>query len=177
MPTMTQLQIIIAIAVVVAVATIIYTTKSRPEKSKYEAAKESLEFQPGAIRQTELPSELIDRIRRLQTVFSEVYPISHQEWLDGFQRDQVPENEVAVWEQMASAYTTFLGENDLEEAARQEAFRLLLVRSSTSSVESELSKLEQLTVDQARSLVALYQATPKPITIQDAEQAAASDAD
>ena len=145
--------------------------KKSPPQSAYKTAKKSLSSRGllGPIRHTELSPELIDRIRHLQDVFAEVYPISHQEWLDGFQRDQDPENEVARWEQMASAYTTFLDENDLDAAARKEAFGLLLVRSTTSDVESQLSNLKQLTADQAKRLVALYKAAPRPITIQNAD--------
>lgn len=174
---MNQTQIIIAIVVVAVVAACFYILADSSEKSEYEAAEDSLEIRPGPIRHTQLSSELMDRIRSLQSVFAEVYPISHQEWLDGFQRDTVPENEVAVWEQMAAAYTAFLDANDVSSAARKEAFGLLLIRSSKSDVNSELSNLKQLTLDQGKSLVALYEASPRPVTYQNAEQAAASNAD
>jgi len=76
---MNQTRIIIAIVVVVVVAACFYVLAEFSEKSDYEAAKDSLEIQSGPIRHKQLSSELIDRIRRLQTVFAEVYPLSHQE--------------------------------------------------------------------------------------------------
>lgn len=174
---MNQTQIIIAIVLVVVVAACFYILAKSSEKSDYEAAKDSLEIQPGPIRNEQLSSELIDRIRRLQSVFAEVYPLSHQEWLDGFQRDTAPEKEVALWEQMAAAYATFVEANDVGPAARKEAFGLLLIRSTTSDVDAELSRLEHLTLDQGKSLVDLYEANPMPVTYQSSEQSASDDAD
>jgi len=95
-------------------------------------------------------------------VFAEVWPISHQEWLDGFQRDRTPENEVAIWEQVAWVYTAFLKENELTAAGRNEAYELLLFRSRSANVESRISNLSHLTIGQAKSLLALYGAPPFP---------------
>jgi len=151
-------------------------SKPKEKMSAYENAKESLEasdLKPGPIRHPGISDALDARIRKFGAVFAEVYPITHAEWLDGFQRDAVPENEVAIWEHMASAYTSFLESNDLDAAARNEAFGLLLVRSSTAEVESRFSQLKELTVEQAKSLIAQYEATPKPVTYESAEQDAA----
>lgn len=142
------------------------------DKSTYEEAKESLkasDIQPGPIRHERISEELDARIRKFGAVFAEVYPITHKEWLDGFQRDAVPENEVVIWEQMASAYSKFLESTDVDAAARKEAFGLLLVRSGTTDVEARLSELKALT-HQAKSLIAHYEAAPKPVTYQSAEQ-------
>ena len=78
--------------------------------------------------------------------------------------------QVAIWEHMASAYTGFLEANEVDAAARKEAFGLLLVRSSTADVESRFPELKELTVDQAKSLIAQYEVAPKPVTIRSAEQ-------
>jgi len=148
-------------------------SKPMDDKSTYEEAKESLkarDIQPGPIRHDQISDELDARIRRFAAVFAEVYPITHKEWLDGFQRDVVPENEVAIWEQMASAYSKFLAATDVDEAARKEAFGLLLVRSSTADVQAQFSELKALTPDQAKTLLAHYEAAPKPVTYQNAEQ-------
>ena len=146
--------------------------KPEEERSAYDDAMETLDatdIKPSPIRHAAISDELDARIRKFAAVFAEVYPVTHQEWLDGFQRDTVPENEVAIWEHMASAYTGFLETNEVDAAARKEAFGLLLVRSSTTDMESRYSELKVLTVDQAKSLIALYDAAPKPVTIQSAE--------
>jgi hypothetical protein len=82
-----------------------------------------------------------------------VYPISHQEWLDGFQRDQSPEKQIAIWEQISSAYTAFLSQNEISAECHREAFALLL--SMPSQLESKLSNLKHLTPRQAKNLLAL----------------------
>jgi len=145
---------------------------SSSQKSAYEGAKQSLEARGihfGPIRHAKLSPNLVDRIRHLEEAFSEVYPISHDEWLDGFQRDRSPENEIERWEQMASAYTAFLKANKIDAPGRREAFGLLLIRSRSSNVESRYSSLRHLTISQAKSLVALYSAPPKPVMFQDSK--------
>ncbi len=152
--------------------------KPKQEPSAYENAMETLEsgdIVPGPIRHAGISDELDARIRNFAAVFAEVYPISHQEWLDGFRRDTVPENEVAIWEHMASAYTGFPETNEVDAAARKEAFGLLLVRSNTADVESRFTELKELTVDQAENLITQYEAAPKPVTLQSAEKNAAPD--
>jgi len=142
------------------------------QASAYDGAKQSLEARGihfGPIRHTKLSPDLVDRIRHLEEVFGEVYPISHEEWLNGFQRDRSPENEIEIWEQMASAYTTFLKENKIDAAGRREAFGLLLIRSTSANVESRYSSLRHLTISQAKSLVALYSAPPTPVSFQDSK--------
>ena len=166
---MNQTKIIIAIAIVLIVIVAIILLRPKLTKSPYESAKESSPYQSGPIRHSELPPALIERIHRLEEIFAEVYPLTHEEWLDGFKRDRDPENEITIWENIASAYTQFLNSGDFGAGARNEAFRILLVRSSTSDIESQLSDLKHLTEDQARSLVALYEAPAQPITIEDTE--------
>jgi hypothetical protein len=46
---------------------------------------------PGPIRQTCLSPEVAMRIEAIRAAVAEVCPISAEEWLDGFQRDQHPE--------------------------------------------------------------------------------------
>lgn len=144
-------------------------SKSAVEMSTYEETMESMKtgnIQPGPIRHTALSNDLDARIRKISVVFAEVYPITHEEWLDGFQRDTLPENEVAIWEHMASAYTKFLESNKVYVSERKEAFGLLLVRSGTTDMEPSFSELKVLTSEQARNVIAHYEAAPKPITYQ-----------
>ncbi|MCI5139060.1 MAG: hypothetical protein D3922_11745 [Candidatus Electrothrix sp. AR1] len=171
---MSQTQIIIVIAIVLIFVAIIVLLRPTTTKSPYETAKESSEIQ-GLIRHSELPPALIERIRKFEETFAEVYPLTHEEWLDGFKRDQNPENEIKIWEHMGLAYTRFLNSGHFDADARKETFGLLLVKSSTSDTESQLSDLKHLTEDQARSLFALYEGVPQPITIQNTEPSAQPD--
>ncbi len=166
---MSQTQIITAIAIVLIVVAAIILLRPKVTKSPYELAKEASVYKPGPICHSELPPELIERIHRLEETFAEVYPLTHEEWLDGFKRDLDPVNEITTWENIAFAYTQFLNSGNFGADARNEAFGLLLVRSSTSDIEPQLSDLKHLAEDHARNLVALYEASAKPITIEDAE--------
>ena len=52
----------------------------------------------------QISEDLIKRIKRIAEVFKEVHPISIDEWVDGFKYDMEPEEEVAVWETMATKF-------------------------------------------------------------------------
>lgn len=162
---MREIQTLIALAVVVIAVAAIFVWRLAPRQSPYQAAKESLEVQPSPIRHPELTAALIDRIRKLEETFAEVYPATLDEWLDGFKRDENPEREIAIWEQMASAYVQFLNTGEFNTSARREMLGLLLTRSSTTDIEPLLGNLQYLTKDQARSLLALYDAAPQPVTV------------
>ena len=166
---MSETQIIIAITVVLigAAAIILWYRASR--QSPYEAAKESMAYQVGPIRHPELPAALIERIRRLEETFVEIYPVTHEEWLDGFKRDANPEREIAIWEYMASAYTQFLSTGNFDTDTRKEMLGVLLTRSSSADVESLFFNLKHLTEKQARSLLLLYEAAPQPVTVSNTE--------
>jgi hypothetical protein len=108
------------------------------------------------IHQTLSPA-LVERIRKIEPVFSEVYSIGRDKWLEGFRRDFDPESEVGVWEAMASAYQTFLANKVLVKPARKEAYRVLICAMG-SDVEAILAraKLCYLSRDEAMHLLDLY---------------------
>src|SRR6476660_6006278 len=114
----TQPQFLIVILLVVFAVSAIYVLTNSSTASKYEAAKQSKGMRVDPIGHANLAPARVERIRRLEPVFAEFYPISHEEWLDGFQRDESPENEIMIWEQVASTYTAFLNENKLDAGAR-----------------------------------------------------------
>ena len=59
-----------------------------------------------------LPEELVERIKKFAPVFAEVYPITLQEWVDGFREDIIPEQEVAIWEYIAARFRFLCGEHN-----------------------------------------------------------------
>jgi hypothetical protein len=123
-------------------------------------------LQPGPIRHAQLPDDLVARVRAFEPVFAEVYPCTHEKWVEGFQRDLNPGSEIAIWEQIAAAFTRFIAGRDLPLEIRKEAFRILLIRSSGTDETMLYSKLTHLTLDDARKLVSLYSAPPKPIRVE-----------
>jgi hypothetical protein len=54
-----------------------------------------------------------------------VYPLSIEEWLDGFQRDAHPESEVQWWERLTRIYKGYSDAKDLTFGQKQTLFRVL----------------------------------------------------
>jgi hypothetical protein len=133
--------------------------------SRPQAVRAS-DVQPGPIRHLQLPADLEARIRGFEPIFAEVYPKSHEEWLDGFMRDLNPEAEIAIWEAIAAAYQVFTEKHTLTVDSRKEAFGLLLMRSAADE-QATLSgaKLRHLSPAEAEELVKLYSAQPKPVQV------------
>jgi hypothetical protein len=143
---------------VVALAWFWARKESRPLKGAF--------IQQGPIRHHTLDDSLIARIQAIKPVFEEFYPVSHQKWLEGFQRDLNPENEVVIWEDLAKAYSEFVKDEALDAAQRREAFGLLLVHSATENFDSIFSEVKYLSRQQAEKLLSLYSAPPKPVLIE-----------
>src|SRR4030095_16899943 len=119
------LQITLLVVVVAIVAAFII---GRPHQQTSNVDLSTL--RPGPIRHAQLPDDLIARVRAFEPVFADIYPNTHEQWLEGFQRDLHPENEIAIWENIAAALTQFIAGRDLPLELRKEALGILLVRSA-----------------------------------------------
>jgi hypothetical protein len=103
---------------------------------------------PGSLKESPPNSELSDaQIRRItwvQSTLEEVYPVSLDQTLDNFRRDQSPENEIRLWEHMTDLFEQELGERpgaDVEE--RKLLFRVILACSFSANVNDILGTLPQ----------------------------------
>ena len=122
------------------------------------------DIQQGPIRHSQLPDAQVERIRKMEPIFAEVYPRSHEEWLDGFQRDLDPEPEIVIWEAMAAAYQGYTGKRSLSKDAKLEVFGLLLVRSAGDEPSTLAgAKLKHLSRAEAEEVLHLYSAAPQPV--------------
>ena len=45
--------------------------------------------------------DLVNRIKKMYPIISQVMPLSLEEWVDGFFSDQHPEQEVVIWERIS----------------------------------------------------------------------------
>jgi hypothetical protein len=104
----------------------------------YKKAQKNQQFQtldpdkiiPGPIVHNELSEEQIEKITKIQATFSDIYPISLEDTITNFKRDQNPDSEIRVWENMMHAYETFISKNPaINSEKRSEAFKLILTRS------------------------------------------------
>jgi hypothetical protein len=67
-----------------------------------------LTIKEGPIRHPTLPDDLVGRIRLVRACLLGVYTDSMDSWLDGFQRDTHPSQEVAHWEHVAAVYHEYV---------------------------------------------------------------------
>lgn len=66
---------------------------------------------PGPIVHESLNEEQLDKIKFIQKIFKEVYPVSLEETITNFKRDQNPDNEINIWMNMAKTFQYFASEN------------------------------------------------------------------
>jgi hypothetical protein len=100
-------------------------------------------LKPGP-RHEQLPPSLIARIEALRSTLESVYPLSMAEWLDGFQRDAHPEEEVLWWERLARCYGEYISRNELNAEQRKAAFSLIFklgMGASARDLAADVAKL------------------------------------
>jgi hypothetical protein len=123
-------------------------------------------LQPGPIRHESLTDEQMARVRKLVDALREVDHSPLEKWVDDFKRDLNPDNEIEIWEAIAKAYASFTGSRSLDQSAKEEVFKLLLLRSMMTPDEAlRRVKLKALSEKDARDVLALYGAPPRPITV------------
>jgi hypothetical protein len=90
------------------------------------------ELRSGPIRHQSLSPGLVQRIKRLRSVFKEVSPDSLEKWLEDFRRDLHPDREVWVWERMAKLFVRHTTPTDTL-GRKKEVFSLVLCCSASAS--------------------------------------------
>lgn len=85
----------------------------------------------GKVRHTELPKSIVNRIILIRAVMFDVMPHTLDEWVDGFQRDTHPTDELEIWESMASSYTASVNAIDANIEEKYIIFQGLLLASTT----------------------------------------------
>lgn len=129
----------------------------------------SKDIQIGEVIHDSLTTEQIDKIKIIQSTFEEVYPVSLEETITNFKRDQNPDKEIEVWLQMAEAYNGYLGskKNNLDLNTKMEVNILILSRSMMPDEEAiDNAKLTILTVKEAKEVLSYYTLKPSPIDIE-----------
>jgi hypothetical protein len=85
-----------------------------------------------------------DRVRRLHATFAEVDAFRLEERIVEVAAHRDAERELATWERMAAAYERFTAGRELSLQARNEAFKIVLLRSMSS--EREVLRHQRLRV-------------------------------
>jgi hypothetical protein len=70
--------------------------------------------------------EIRDILRQIMASIGEVYPLSLEQWEDGFRRDANPEQEIALWLHVAEVYRRLTAGADLSQEQKTDYFRVLV---------------------------------------------------
>jgi hypothetical protein len=85
-----------------------------------------LELRRAPIRHPELPESLVWRIRAIRAAIWNVYPLSIDQWIDGFKRDSHPSNEVERWEALATVFMEVSLKKGMNLANKKKLYKMLL---------------------------------------------------
>ena len=78
-------------------------------------------------------------------------------WVHNFRRDTNPDQELAIWERVATAYTKYCTQHSLSLEGKKDVQTILLLRSMVT--EDEVIKqlnLKDLNIDEAKQVMKLY---------------------
>ncbi len=140
------------------------TTQTQPEETKLIEGKD---ITPGPTQHETLTSDQTARITALQRTFSEVDNTSLEKWIDDFKRDQDPEREIKIWENMAQAYQAYCGNHSLTLQQKQDVMQVLNARSGSSEEETlKHLNLHVLNVSDAKEIMSLCKAKAMPIEVR-----------
>ena len=98
------------------------------------------------------------RISAIRSVFAEIDGQTIDQWADNFKRDANPDDELAIWERMANAYSLYCDKREnLNLETRKEVYKVILLRSMASP-EEVIARLELaiLTEQDARTVMSGY---------------------
>jgi hypothetical protein len=117
------------------------------KKSESESKIENIDpklLNLSSIRHERLPLELLRRISIIRGALTDIYPMSMEQWVDGFRRDAHPSREVRAWEFIASRYLQIRDAVTLSDTEKGHIFSSLLATSmgSQQSIVDSLSKLD-----------------------------------
>lgn len=116
------------------------------------------DLKPGPIQRDSLTDLQLERIEKIRISLSEVDTQSKEQWIENFKRDVNPDKELDVWERIVKAYIAFRNSKELNDEAKEESFKVLLLRSmlTPDDVLSQI-KLNQLSESDARILMQGYE--------------------
>ena len=104
------------------------------------------EIKRSDVRHSCLPDTMVSRIILIRHARYDVMPHSLKEWVDGFQRDANPTQEIEIWESIAGRYT--IGVRSID-ATREEKFTIFeaMLLASTTDAKSAAEVLLRLAPD------------------------------
>jgi hypothetical protein len=108
----------------------------------------------------------VARVEALYRTFGEFERSPLEKWIQDFQRDRDPEREIAIYEAMALAYTSFCSRHTLTKEAREEVYQLVFLRSGTPDEEVlQRAEIQHLSRSDALEVLRGCPAPPQPIRV------------
>ena len=113
-----------------------------------------------------LPEDLLTRIKSITDVFEPIDGLIYEQAVDLYRRNQNPESEIIIWEEMAYAYSSFTEDKSLPIEEKHEAYKALLLASMfpESEVFNQL-KPKHLTAENIDRINQLYRLEPEPVKV------------
>ena len=111
-------------------------------------------LRPGPIRHPVLPDDFIERIKAFKETLGDVDGVSLEQTIDNFKRDTHPENELVIWERIASTFQIFLSHNPTTDPAIRTDIFAVLVGASMGN--EEYQNIKHLSDDKIKQLVVNY---------------------
>jgi hypothetical protein len=147
---------------------VIYSCKPKSESTDVEKINPNEIVQSEIVHQ-ELTKVQIEKIKKIQSSFADVYKISLEETITNFKRDQNPDNEINIWLNMLNTYEKFIHKNGNEITLdkKQEVFKLILMRSMMEENEAKTeTKCIILNENEIKEIFSNYKIEAKPLVIE-----------
>jgi hypothetical protein len=106
------------------------------------------DLQEGPIRHPVLPDGMVERIKAFKDALGDVDTVSIEKTIDGFKRDANPEDQLLIWERVASTFETYLAHNPTNDPAiRKEVFAVIMGASMGMHDWSAVKHLSQAQIN------------------------------
>ncbi len=161
-------QTIILLSGLLLILISIFSSYRKTQKGKNIQTFNPNELTPEPIVHDKLTDDQIEKIKKIQSTFSDVYPISLEDTITNFKRDRNPDNEIRVWFNMMQAYEKFISKgSEITLEKKSEVFKLILLRSmmDESQVRSQ-TECKILTEIEINEIFEYYTFESKPLIIE-----------
>ncbi|MCD0471576.1 hypothetical protein [Flavobacterium sp. JAS] len=143
----------------------IFSSYRKTQKNKNLQTLNPNKLIPGPIVHEQLTNEQIEKIKKIQSTFSDVYQVSLEDTITNFKRDRNPDNEIRVWFNMMQAYEKFISkDSQITVEKKSEVFKLILLRSMMDeNIVRSQTECKILTKNEMNEIFEYYTFESKPI--------------
>ena len=101
--------------------------------------------------------ETRDYLREIKSALDDVYPMTVDEWEDGFRRDRNAEQEIAIWLHIAAIFNKLTLDSESDADEREDIFRILLsCANNPKELALTAAEIKKLSRPEAEAVAAAY---------------------